>query len=128
MITGYGTIEIAVEAMKMGAFDFITKPIGIDQVLFSIQRAVDWQKLRTENIFLRQEVIKAKRSLDIVGESNAIREVLALVDQVSATNSTVLIVGESGTGKELMARAIHAKSARRSRNFVTIDWEPFPSR
>ena len=76
MITGYGTIEIAVEAMKMGAFDFITKPIGIDQVLFSMQRAVDWQKLKKENIFLRQ-VSRVKRSLDIVGESSAIREVLS---------------------------------------------------
>jgi len=126
MITGYGTIEIAVEAMKFGAFDFITKPIGIDQVLFSIQRAVNWHTLETENIFLRKEVRRAKRSFDLVGESKGIKEVLSQIEQVSATSSTVLIVGESGTGKELVARAIHAKSPRRNANFITIDWGTIP--
>ena len=126
IITGHATIEIAVEAMKAGAFDFVTKPIGIDQVLFSIQRAIDWRKLKTENVLLRKEVSRAKRPSDIVGESPAINQVLALIGQVTRTTSTVLIVGESGTGKELVARTIHEESLRRNQRFITIDWGTIP--
>lgn len=126
MISGYGTVQVAVEAMKLGAFDFITKPIGIDQILFCIQRAVDWRKLQTENIFLRREVSRSKPMIDLVGESRPIKRVLALIEQVTSTASTVLITGESGTGKELVARTIHQKSARRNQNFITIDWGTMP--
>jgi DNA-binding NtrC family response regulator len=126
VITGHATIEIVVEAMKAGAFDFITKPIGIDQVLFSIQRAIDWRKLKIENILLRKEVTRTKRPLDIVGESDAIKEVLTLIGQVIQTTSTVLIIGESGTGKELVARTIHEESLRRNQRFITIDWGTMP--
>ena len=131
MITGYGTIEIAVEAMKRGAFDFITKPIGIEQVLFSIRRAIDRQSLKKENSLLRQEVTRSEGSMDIVGISSVMNSIMkkipAFIDQISGTNSSVLIVGENGMGKELVARAIHSQSARGAEPFVTLNWSDIPA-
>ncbi|RLA95337.1 MAG: sigma-54-dependent Fis family transcriptional regulator [Deltaproteobacteria bacterium] len=126
MITAFGTIEIAVEAMKQGAFDFITKPLEKDHILFSIRRAIDWKKIRGENVLLRREISQAKLPRKLVGESKAIKEVFTLIKQVAPTDTTVLITGESGTGKELVARMIHAQSLRNKEKFITIDWGTIP--
>ncbi|HNR11804.1 MAG TPA: sigma-54 dependent transcriptional regulator [Thermodesulfobacteriota bacterium] len=126
MITGYATVEIAVKAMREGAFDFVTKPIRIDQVSFSIQRALDWHRLQQENNLLRRQVSRTKAAAQLVGASREIRTVCSLIDQVGGTASTVLITGESGTGKELVARAIYATSNRRNDRYITIDWGTIP--
>jgi DNA-binding NtrC family response regulator len=113
MVTAYASVETAVQALKQGAFDYITKPIDPDELSHLVQKALDHRHLQAENVQLREKVEELSRLDEIVGESPEIRRVLALVDTVAQTDATVLIRGESGTGKELIARAIHAKSARR---------------
>ncbi|MGH9459275.1 MAG: sigma-54-dependent transcriptional regulator [Thermoanaerobaculia bacterium] len=127
VMTAYGTIEEAVEAMKLGAWDFIQKPIDVDYLLLLVRRAREHRALRSENILLREEFQKRKGLPAIVGESLPMREVTRQVQKVAPTDSTVLLLGESGTGKELFARAIHSLSPRVQRPFVAINCAAIPA-
>ena len=126
MMTAFGTIENAVEAMKLGAFDFIQKPIDIDHLLLLLRRCREHRELRFENLLLREEFQKRYRLPAIIGESSRIVEVSQAIQRVAPTDSTVLLQGESGTGKELFARAIHQLSPRRDRPFVAINCAAIP--
>lgn len=126
IITGYGTVKTAVDALKYGAYDFIEKPFTPEALLNSVERCLEKKKLELENIRLRQE-ITALYSLDnIIGVSKEMQKVFKLIATVASTGSTVLITGESGTGKELVARAIHYNSARREQPFMVVDCGTIP--
>lgn len=121
MVTGFSTVETAVEAMKLGAFDYIPKPFTPDEVSIVVRKAIEQKSLLLENIYLRQE-LQGKYGLDnIVGKSKKMQEIYRIIVKVATTDSTVLIYGQSGTGKELIARAIHFNSARREKQFVPVD-------
>jgi len=126
MMTAFGTIENAVEAMKLGAFDFIQKPIDVDHLSLLLRRCREYRELRHENLLLKEEFQKLYRLPAIVGESPRIVEVSHAIQRVAPTDSTVLLLGESGTGKELFARAIHTLSPRRDRAFVAINCAAIP--
>jgi DNA-binding NtrC family response regulator len=126
LMTAYGTIESAVEAMKLGAFDFITKPFQAEEILLRVRNAVDKRQLRREVGRLRAEAQNASGLDRIVGVSEPIRRLLASVPRVSQTDSTVLITGESGTGKELVAKAIHSTSRRAHGPFVSVSCAALP--
>ncbi len=126
IITGHGTINSAVEAMKLGAFDFITKPIKEDLVNLSVNRALSFAKLRDENISLKEH-LKERQNFDkIIGYSECMKKVFDTIDKVSASDSTILIEGESGTGKELVARAIHFKSDRSNQPMISVNCGAIP--
>src|SRR5260221_8762697 len=126
VMTAFGTIENAVEAMKLGAFDFIQKPVDVDYLLLLLRRCREHRELRTENLLLREEFQQRYRLPAIVGESPRIVEVSTAIQRVAPTDATVLLQGESGTGKELFARAIHRLSPRRDRPFVAINCAAIP--
>ncbi|MEN6536931.1 MAG: sigma-54 dependent transcriptional regulator [Bryobacteraceae bacterium] len=126
VMTAYGTVEIAVEAIKTGAFDFLLKPFSLDHLTAVIQKALDVQALRDENRDLREELGRRYTFDNIVGRSPAMQEVFATVMRVAPTRATVLIAGESGVGKDLIARAIHYHSPRRDRPFVKINCSALP--
>ncbi|RMD94430.1 MAG: sigma-54-dependent Fis family transcriptional regulator [Calditrichaeota bacterium] len=126
VLTGYGTIETAVEAMKEGAYDFITKPFKKAVILNTIERAAERQNLTRENIYLKAQLAKTPTYTEIIGSSEAMRKVLEMVDRVAPLISTVLITGESGTGKELIARIIHQKSPRAKKRFVPVNCAAIP--
>lgn len=121
MITGYSTVQTAVQAMKMGALDYIPKPFTPEELIVVVEKALDKKKLIFENIYLRKE-LEAKYSFEnIVGNSPKIQEVFKFIRKVAPTDSTVLLYGESGTGKELIARAIHFNSTRKNKPFFPVD-------
>ena len=121
MITGYSTVQSAVQAMKLGAFDYIPKPFTPDEVLVVVEKALEKKSLIYENIYLRKE-LEAKYGFDnIIGSSPKMQEVYKLIRKVAPTDSTILIRGESGTGKELIARAIHFNGPRKQKPFVPVD-------
>jgi len=121
IITGYSTVQSAVQAMKLGAFDYIPKPFTPDEVLVVVEKALEKKSLIYENIYLRKE-LEAKYGFDnIIGSSPKMQEVYRLIRKVAPTDSTVLIRGDSGTGKELIARAIHFNSPRKQKRFVPVD-------
>ena len=126
VMTAFGTIENAVEAMKLGAFDFIQKPVDIDHLLLLVRRCREYRELRYENLLLKEAFQQRYRLPAIIGESPRIVEVSATIQRVAPTDSTVLLQGESGTGKELFARAIHQLSERRDRPFVAINCAAIP--
>ncbi|HEX3581386.1 MAG TPA: sigma-54 dependent transcriptional regulator [Thermoanaerobaculia bacterium] len=126
VMTAFGTIENAVEAMKLGAFDFIQKPIDVDHLVFLLRRCREHRELLHENLLLKEEFQKRYRLPAIIGESGKIIEVSQTIQRVAPTDSTVLLQGESGTGKELFARAIHQLSPRRDRPFVAINCAAIP--
>ncbi|MFQ5882014.1 MAG: sigma-54-dependent transcriptional regulator [Candidatus Methylomirabilales bacterium] len=123
VISGHGTIETAVRALKMGAYDFIEKPPSIERTLLAVRHALDQQRLLQENRALRQHL---ERQYEIVGESPAIREILKQIESVAPSHGRALIRGESGTGKELIARAIHRASLRRDKPFVEVNCAAIP--
>lgn len=124
--TAYASVETAVEAMKAGAYDYVTKPVRRDELLVVIQRALDFQRLNYENVSLRKQ-LKAKYKFDnIISDHEKMLAVFAQVEKVSDTDSTVLIYGESGTGKELIARAIHYNSYRQDKPLVPINCGAIP--
>ncbi|HDN67770.1 MAG TPA: sigma-54-dependent Fis family transcriptional regulator, partial [Firmicutes bacterium] len=110
LITAYGTVETAVEAMKQGAYDYILKPLRIEELELTIQKALAYKDLLVENRILRRELKRDFGEESIITADPKMRRILELVDQIADTDATVLIQGESGTGKELVARAIHFKS------------------
>ncbi|TLD40071.1 MAG: Response regulator of zinc sigma-54-dependent two-component system [Candidatus Jettenia ecosi] len=126
MMTAYGSIRTAVEAMKMGAYDYVTKPVSAEEIRLVIQRALERQNLITEIKTLRKE-LEERFSLDnIIGKSYAMQQVYDLILQVANTDATVLITGETGTGKELVAHAIHHNSKRKNCPFVVINCSALP--
>jgi DNA-binding NtrC family response regulator len=127
VMTAFGTIENAVEAMKLGAYDFIQKPVDVDHLSLLLRRLREHRELRFENLLLKEEFQKLHRLPAIVGESPRIVEVSHAIQRVAPTDATVLLQGESGTGKELFARAIHQLSPRRDRPFVAINCAAIPS-
>jgi len=120
MMTAYGSVDTAVEAMKRGAYDFVTKPLNLDKVEMLIARALGSRRLEQENRALRQQVDERFALENILGESAALREVLDTIRQVAPSSANILIEGESGTGKELAAHAIHNLSRRHKGKFVTV--------
>ena len=126
MMTAYGTIKGAVEAMKLGAFDYITKPFALDEFLLLIERVMDVKRLKEENIRLRKDINRCCSLPNIIGESDVMKRVFSLVERVSASDSTVLILGESGTGKELIATTIHYQSSRRDKPLIKVNCAALP--
>src|SRR3982074_2117636 len=120
MMTAYGSVDTAVEAMKRGAYDFVTKPLNLDKVEMLIARALRDRKLEQENQTLRQQVDERYGLENMIGDSPALHEVLDTIRQVAPSSANVLIEGESGTGKELAAHAIHNLSRRNQAKFVTL--------
>ncbi|MBI4632588.1 MAG: sigma-54-dependent Fis family transcriptional regulator [Deltaproteobacteria bacterium] len=126
MITGYGTVDSAVNAMKLGAFDYITKPLKDDLVKLTVTRALSYAKLKEENIILRDSLKEKYGFGTMIGYSDCIRRVFETIEKVSSTDSTVIIYGESGTGKELVARAIHFNSNRKNFPLVPVNCGAIP--
>ncbi|NNG17135.1 MAG: sigma-54-dependent Fis family transcriptional regulator [Gemmatimonadales bacterium] len=127
MITAFGSVETAVQALKQGAFDYVTKPIDPDELSHLVQRALEQQRLQRENVQLRETIDEISAADTIVGESPPMLKVMELIQHVAKTDATVLILGESGTGKELIARAIHANSARRYFPIVPVNCGAVPN-
>ncbi len=126
VMTAYGTIETAVEAMKRGAFDFLQKPFDIDHLQMLVERALENQRLVAENLLLREELAQSLGFAQIIGASEKMVEVSRLVQKVSPSDTAVLLTGESGTGKELFARAIHSISNRKNKPYITINCAAIP--
>src|SRR3990167_3123515 len=121
LLTGRGTIETAVESMKMGAYDYMTKPCRLSELEMLINKAYEKKRLTRENVTLKRLVSGKVSQAVLLGKSSAIMDVFKLMDKVAGADSTVLIQGESGTGKELVARSIHAKSRRTEKPFVVVN-------
>src|SRR5204862_919896 len=126
VMTAFGSIDEAVQAMKDGAHDFLQKPVDTNHLLLLVDRALEQARLRTENILLREEWSKRYGFPRIIGESEAIKRAVSETQRVAQTEATVLLLGESGTGKELFARAVHHLSARRDKPFVAINCAAIP--
>jgi DNA-binding NtrC family response regulator len=126
VMTAFGTVETAVEAMKLGASDYLLKPFSLDEMRLVVQKELDLRRLREENRSLREALQQRYEHPNIVARSAKMQEVLAAIERVAATNSTVLLGGESGVGKDLLARAIHEKSRRASGPFVKINSTAIP--
>jgi two-component system response regulator HydG len=126
VLTAFGSFETAVGAIRAGAYDFVTKPVEIEALAIAIRRAGEHRQLRGEVKRLREAVKTAYGRSDLVGASPAMKQVYDLIDQVSATDATVLITGESGTGKEVVARAVHERSRRKVGPFVAINCAAMP--
>lgn len=126
LLTGYGTIETAVEAMKEGAYDFITKPPKKAVILSTVERACERQNLAQENKYLRAQLGHSTIAEDMIGASGSFKKVREMIDRVAPLLSTILITGESGTGKELVARAIHRQSPRAKQKFIPINCGAIP--
>lgn len=126
VMTGFGTVECAVQAMKAGAFDFVTKPFDPDTVVVVVQKAIEFQRLRQENHLLRKAVREQYRLEQLIGVSEPMQQVLDFVQKVADSDSTVLIQGESGTGKELVARMLHFNSSRKDRPMVPVNCGAIP--
>src|SRR5262249_849375 len=123
LITAYASTESAVEALKLGAYDYLIKPFDVEELKAVVRNALEKRRLETENRFLKRELKVKGRLDDLVGESPRMQEV---TERIAPTHSTVLVCGESGTGKELAARAIHARSPRHDRPFVSINCGAMP--
>ncbi|MGA1546656.1 MAG: sigma-54-dependent transcriptional regulator, partial [Flavobacteriaceae bacterium] len=124
MLTGHGNVETAVEAMKLGAYDFISKPPDLNRLLTAVRHALENKTLRSENKKLKRKVAQ---SYEIIGESPAIKKITEMIAKVAATDARVLITGENGTGKELVAQQLHHQSNRASEQFVEVNCAAIPS-
>jgi len=126
ILTGYGTIKNAVEAIKIGAFDYLTKPVKLEEIRITIQRALEHRNLKRENINLRNQLKKKYKFENIIGDSEKMQRLFETMEKVAKTNSTILILGESGTGKELVAKAIHYNSDRNEGPFIPVNCAAIP--
>src|SRR5256714_9668698 len=126
LMTAFGSIDEAVQAMKDGAHDFLQKPVDSNHLLLLVERALEQARLRTENILLREEWSRRYGFPRIIGESEVLKRAVGETQRVAQTDATVLLLGESGTGKELFARAVHHLSARRDNPFVAINCAAIP--
>jgi two-component system, NtrC family, response regulator AtoC len=126
VVTGYGTVKTAVEAIKRGAADFITKPFQFESLMHVLNTALEQRRLKSENAYLRSQLQERYRFEGIIGRSAIMRDLFHLLETVATTASTILITGETGTGKELVARAIHHNSPRRAQRFVAINCSAIP--
>ncbi|MBI5327064.1 MAG: sigma-54-dependent Fis family transcriptional regulator [Deltaproteobacteria bacterium] len=126
MITAYASVDTAIDAMKAGAYDYITKPFKIDEVKYIIKNALDRKRLETENILLKKELKSRYGFANLIGTSRKMLEVYEIIKRVADTKTNILITGESGTGKELVARAIHYEGSRKDKPFVPINCGAIP--
>lgn len=121
LITAYASLESAIEAIRRGAFDYITKPFKLEEMKLVLKRALEVQQLKKENVELRQELEQVKTTEEIIGSSKVFQDILNMIQKIAATDSTILIQGESGTGKEIIARAIYKLSPRKNKPFIAIN-------
>ena len=126
IMTAYGSLETAIEAMKQGAYDYISKPIDLEELKINIRKVLENQTILAENEFLKEQLDEKYKDTEIIGKSKSMKEVLSTVSRVAKSDSTVLIRGESGTGKELLARAIHTLSSRKENNFIAVSCAALP--
>ena len=127
IMTAFGSIDQAVQAVKEGAYDYINKPFKIDEMLLTIEKALEERRLRHEVSALRQELRTRYHFENLIGKSRAMQEIFGLIEQVAGSRSTVMVYGKSGTGKELVAKAIHYNSPRASRAFVAVNCAAIPA-
>jgi len=127
IMTAFGSIDQAVQAVKEGAYDYINKPFKIDEMLLTIEKALEERRLRHEVSALRQELRTRYHFENLIGKSRAMQEIFGLIEQVAGSRSTVMVYGKSGTGKELVAKAIHYNSPRTSRAFVAVNCAAIPA-
>jgi DNA-binding NtrC family response regulator len=126
VVTGYGTVKDAVEAIKRGASDFVSKPFQIDELTHALDSALEQRRLKSENAYLRAQLDERFGIQGIIGKSPAMKRLYQLLEMVAGTNSTILITGETGTGKEVVARAIHHSSPRHAQRFVALNCSAIP--
>ncbi len=126
MLTAYGSVETAIEALKLGAFDYITKPFKVDELLITVQRAFEYNQAITENKSLKAQLGTRYHLENIIAESPSMQNVCEMIKRVGATDATILIYGDSGTGKELVAKAIHANSNRKEQRFLAVNCAALP--
>jgi DNA-binding NtrC family response regulator len=126
IITAYGSIETAIKALRMGAYDYILKPLDFDELVLRLRRLLEFKRLALENQMLRQEINREYDFHNLVGQSAVMKKVFTTIERVSHSDGTVLITGKSGTGKELVARAIHHNSARQQNRFVPVNCGAIP--
>ncbi len=126
MLTAYGSVETAIEAMKLGAFDYVTKPFKVDELLITIQRALEYKNVLSENVDLKAQLNTKYQFENIVAESAQMKNTCAMIERIAPTDTTVLIYGESGTGKELVAKAVHSHSTRRNSKFLAVNCAALP--
>jgi DNA-binding NtrC family response regulator len=120
VMTAYGSVASAVEAMKLGAYDYITKPFDADEIILKLEKIKEWDKIKTENAQLREQIHSGHDFSSIIGESEAVQKVFQQIKTVLNTNTTVLITGETGSGKEMIANAIHHNSNRKDKPFIKV--------
>ncbi len=126
MLTAYGSVETAIEALKLGAYDYITKPFKVDELLITVRRALEYCKAVTENADLKAQLGARYQLQNLVAESAPMQNVCEMVRKVAPTNAAVLVQGDSGTGKELVAKAIHANSPRKEKRFLAVNCAALP--
>jgi DNA-binding NtrC family response regulator len=126
IVTAYATVESAVEAMKEGVYDYLTKPLKMEEMKLVVGRALEAKMLRDENIYLKKELSQRFSFGQIIGKSKKMQEIYEIIEHVAQTDATVMIYGESGTGKELVARAIHYSGKRKEKPFIAVSCSAFP--
>jgi len=126
MLTAYGSLETAIKALKLGAFDYVTKPFKVDELLITVQRALEFSSALNENISLKQQLETRYEIDNIIAESKSMKNVCEMIRRVAPTDTTVLIYGPSGTGKELIAKAIHTHSIRKKNSFLPVNCAALP--
>jgi two-component system response regulator AtoC len=126
VMSAYGSVDLAIEAMKAGAYDYISKPFKQDEVLLALRKAEEREQLRRENKALREEVARSARFEEMIGRSEAMQKVFRIIERAAEVSTTVLIQGESGTGKELVARALHRRGPRATKPFVAVNCGAIP--
>ena len=126
VVTGYGTTKHAVDAIKSGASDFVSKPFQIDELMHALESAHEQRRLKSENAYLRAQLEERYRFEGLIGKSRPMQQLFQMLETVAGTNSTILITGETGTGKEVVARAIHQSSPRKQQRFVALNCSAIP--
>ncbi len=127
VMTAFATTDTAIEALKMGACDYLIKPFNIDELRLIVKRILEMRELKRENILLKKQVFQDVKEIGLIGESKGINRVISLVKKVAPTDAIVLITGESGVGKELVAKAIHLNSSRKNKKFLSINCAALPA-